>query len=248
MNNFNQTSKKLTLSVLISTFVLAFAKSAQAAPINLVQFGQCVKIESFEGLSPKRNTPLVDNELGYLRPGANRPLRFKSGVTLTNPIPNNFGGAAGVLIGDWSIGRVDFALGENGRIASVAVVPEGSAYIALNSNPGPIEFTFASDMLRVGALVTGGSEGGSIVMSAYDASGNLLETTTISTVTVSNWGSNFVGLENSTGIRKVTFANSNPGIGFNTLVLDKLAFESLSEARETKICKFKNSIGDAETQ
>ena len=220
------------------------ANDAQADPISTSEFGSSAIVESFEGLSPGTIIPqIVDT--GVLKPGVNGPFTFNSGVTLTGPIPNEPPpSAAGIEVGDFSIGDASFGLGENGQITSADDVPDGSAYLALNADPGPIEFTFNSDMLRVGALVTGGR--GFIILSAFDASGHLLETVSVSKVNVSNWRSNFVGLENSAGIRKITFSDSDVGSGFNTLVLDRLTFEPIASVVEVAIDikpgSFPNSI------
>ena len=82
-----------------------------------------------------------------------------------------------------------------------------------------MEFTFASDILRVGGFVTDAGYGNPITLSAFDALNNLLETVNISGVNVANWGSNFLGLENSDGIRKITIRG-------DYTVLDKLTFEA----------------------
>jgi hypothetical protein len=139
---------------------------------------------------------------------------------LTGPVPNP-GLSDGVIIGDYSFSPgISFGLVTNGTITSAADVPFGDAFIALNAfaTSGPIEFTFASDMLRVGAYVTGSQ--GNITLSAYDAGGILLESTSIASVDKSLWGNNFIGLEDITGIRKVTFSGDFE-------VLDGLAFESV---------------------
>ncbi|MCP2729435.1 PEP-CTERM sorting domain-containing protein [Limnofasciculus baicalensis] len=117
-------------------------------------------------------------------------------------------------------------MNSNGDIGSASNVPDGNAYLGFNSDSsqGLVEFTFASDILRVGGLVTAANYGGApanniISLSAFDALNNLLETVTISGVNVSNWGSNFLGLENSGGIRKITISG-------DYTVLDKLTFEA----------------------
>ncbi len=88
----------------------------------------------------------------------------------------------------------------------------------------PVEFYFTADQLRVGALVSGNT--GSSILSAYDASGSLLETVSVPNVNILNWRSNCIGLENKAGIRKVTFLNSAAGTGAaSKLVLDRLTLE-----------------------
>jgi PEP-CTERM motif len=212
-----------TLSVAAGAACLALSTTgaAQAFQINSSAFGSGAVVESFEGLSVGPN--VIGNPfLGYLYPGVNSPFTFASGVTLTGPIPNSL---SGVLVGDFSLGVAFFSLDSNGFIGSASNVPDGTAYLgSINlSNQGSIEFTFASDILRVGGFVTdtlGSFPGNNIItLSAFDALNNLLETVSISGVNVSNWGSNFLGLENSGGIRKIT-------INGDFTVLDKLTFEA----------------------
>jgi hypothetical protein len=73
-------------------------------------------------------------------------------------------------------------------------------------------------MTRVGAFVAGAA-GSTITLEAYDALGNLLESMTIASPTVAAWGSSFVGLERSEGIRRVVFRGADFG-------LDGLTFEA----------------------
>jgi hypothetical protein len=210
------------------------SKSAQAVQIGLQNFGSNAILESFEGLSSSENKPLLENESGVLKLGVDgQPIVFGSGVVLTGPLPSELPPSAiGIQLDDWSIGRASFGLGENGQITSVADVPDGTAYLALDVISGPIEFTFPFDVFRVGALVTGASftPGGSatpINLSAFDSKGNLLETVTIGSVKVSDWRNNFLGLESATGIRKVTFSGGRVN-GESYLVLDRLTFETQS--------------------
>ena len=67
---------------------------------------------------------------------------------------------------------------------------------------------------------------GFVTLSAFDKSGGLLQTLTLTKGSASNWATTFIGLERSEGIRTVTFSDSNIGSGFNALVVDKLTFET----------------------
>jgi hypothetical protein len=176
-------------------------------------------VESFEGLSAGPNITQPYASYGYLEPGVVSPFTFASGVTLTSPIPNP-GIGTGVIIGDWAIGSSGFGLGSNGSV-SAADVPSGTAYIALDdpATSGPMEFTFASDVFSVGALVTAAS--GDITLSAFDSLGNPLGTASVASVYVTNWGSNWLGFASGTGIRKVQFNG-------DFLVLDDLTFDGVS--------------------
>jgi hypothetical protein len=220
----NKAYKILVLSALPFTVAAMQPKPAQAVQISQDNFGSGAIVESFEGLSPGLNLTLQGNDVGLLNPGVIEPFTFESGVTLT-------GSVIGVLIGDWSIGRAYFGLGENGFVDSAADVPDGSAYLAINFG-SVVEFTFPSDILRVGGLVTSsalnaGDLGSPINLSAFDEFGTLLETVTIPNVNVSDWGSNFLGLENAAGIRRVTFSPTPTNVG-SYLVLDRLTFEPIS--------------------
>jgi len=145
------------------------------------------------------------------------PFAFGSGVTLTGPIPNP-GLHSGAIVGDFVIDPASFSLVGNGDITSAAQVPFGSAYLAMDdpTDPVPIELSFATSMLRVGAYVTGAS--GAITLTTFDTVGAVIESTTLSSVTVSQWGDNFIGLENTSGIAKVQFSG-------DYIVLDGLTFE-----------------------
>ncbi len=221
-------------SFLIASLILIFSAAdigtIHATPIGRDTFGSEAVVESFEGLSPGANSPQLPDR-GFLKPGVIGQFSFRSGATLTGPIPNPGVGAtgdnaAGVLVGDFSIGPAVFGLGVNGIITSANDIPDGTAFLALDAHPGPIEFTFASDMVRVGALEAGGPPG-FVTLSAFDGSGRLLEAVTLPKASQTEWATTFIGLENAAGIRKVTFSDSTINTGFNTLVLDDLIFEPL---------------------
>lgn len=207
--------RKTAICLLVAGVALTWIQPVSADVALIGDFGVGASVESFEGLSPGPN--ITSAGFGYLQPGVLSSFTFTSGATMTSPIPNP-GVFFGALIGDWSLGQADFGLLDNGIILSAADVPFGNAFIALDNfaEGGPIEFTFAEDMLRVGASVTGTP--GTIEMKAYDASATLLETRTISSVPVGSWGTNFLGIENAAGIRSVTF-------GGDFEVLDGLKFE-----------------------
>ena len=218
-----------SLIFLLLFYASAVTSNLHAAPIGKDAFGLRATVEGFEGLSPAANSPQVVGT-GFLKPGVIGPFTFASGATLTGPVPNpGLGmGAVGVLVGDFSLGASGFGLGENGRIDSANDVPHGTAFIALNAHPGPIEFTFPFDLIRVGAFEAG--DAGFVTLSAFDASGRLLETLTLAKSSEAHWTTTFIGLENAAGIRKVTFTDSTSNTGFNALVLDDLTFEPLAAA------------------
>ena len=214
--------KRLKLVVATAVLLLATAPVAMAIPVGIGAFGPGTTVESFEGLAAAIGPNLAVNS-NYFEPGVTDPYTFASGVTLTDPIPNpGVFSAEGILIGDFAYAAyVTFGLTGNGFIGSAADVPFGSAYLGLNGTAaavGPIEFTFASDMLRVGAYVTGTP--GNITLTAYDQFGGLLESTSLATINVALWGNNFIGLENVAGIRSIEFS------GADYAVLDGLSFEA----------------------
>jgi len=204
---------------------------SKAMPIGSGAFGPTAVVESFEGLSVSPN--LVNPFDGFLNPGVLGPFTFASGVTLTEPIPNVSGNAV-LLIGDFALGSASFGLGTNGVVLA-STVPFGSAYMGLNTTGRFIEFTFSSDMIRVGAFVTADQSFTEpprppITISAFDASGALLETTSVPRVDVSQWGSNFLGIEDISGIRRIRFQTEVLTTGGSLVpgpfVLDGLTFEA----------------------
>ena len=76
----------------------------------------------------------------------------------------------------------------------------------------------ASSPTEVGPVLKAIVDNACEVCDAYDAAGMLLESVTIGTVPVANWGNNFFGLERSEGIRSVVFSGADFGI-------DGLTFE-----------------------
>jgi len=240
----NKVYKLLTLSTLPFTLAAMLVEPAQAVQITLNNFGSSAIVESFEGLSPRANLILSD-DYGIFYPG--ELFTFESGVTLTESelilgegVTIDDFNSFGVTVNDFSIGFSSFGLGPTGVVDSTADVPDGSAYLAFSShstsalNFSTFGFTFPSDMLRVGGLITSASSFSlPITLSAFDASGTLLETVSIPNVPVSDWASNFLGIENTAGIRRVTF--SSPPSDFTPLnlttrftVLDRLTFEPIS--------------------
>ena len=146
-------------------------------------------------------------------------------MTLTSPVPNPGTLSNGAFVHDFSLpAGASNNWGANGSVASAANVPFGSAYLGAFDNLNgatvltSIALDFGSDMLRAGAYVTGAA-GTQVRIDVYDAVGLLLETAVIGTVPVASWGSNFLGIEASAGIRRVVFS----GVDFG---LDGLTYEA----------------------
>ena len=202
---------------------------AQASLIGPGAFGAGATIESFEGILP--NTPI--NGTGSLEFNNNVTIgngaatTFASGVTFTAPLIT--GGSfwnGDPFISDFRFSSaVTNGWSGTGNVTP-AVVPDGTAWIgAWQQTPfyegtRDLEFSFATPVVRAGGYVTGPA-GYLITMKAYDASGNLLDTQTISPGSVQNWGNNFLGIQvgNTDLIKTVVFSNVDIGV-------DKLTFES----------------------
>lgn len=207
--------KSLVVSIASTGFiVLATAQTAISAQIGISAIGANAIVEGFEGLSTGSNVYLDDN---IFTPGINSPYTFSSGVTLTDPIPNPpFSG--GVIVVDFSLGEDTlFGLGDNGNVDNTSKVPGGTAFLASGSTNGSFSLTFSSPVFQVGGIVDSASD--KITLSAFDTFGNLLETVSVGSVPVANWSNNFLGIQNTAGISKVTF--SAP-----FLVLDSLTFNN----------------------
>ena len=210
--------------LLPSLWIAALASGpALATSIGPGAFGAGKVVESFEGLKPGPNITLALG-VSLLAPGTVSAFSFASGVALTSPIPNPGVFSDGAFVHDFSLGS-DVTNNWGGtRVLNGATssnIPFGTAYIGAfdpGAGTASIEFTFASDMARVGAYVTGVT-GGTVMMKVYSASGTLLESGSISTVDLPQWRSNFLGIQNLAGIRRVVF--SGPDFG-----LDGLTFEA----------------------
>lgn len=198
--------------------------SAAATSINPSAFGSGAVIESFEGVvlgSNVRQSPFAN----ILEPGLSGSYTFASGIILTAPVPNPGTLSNGAFIHDFSLpAGATNGWGANGSVSSAANVPFGTAYLGAFDNLSgatvPTSFTldFGSDMLRAGAYVTGAA-GSTVKIDVYGVLGNLLESATISTVPVASWNSNFLGIQSTSGIRRMVFSGVDFGI-------DGLTFEA----------------------
>jgi len=212
----------IALGLLLAPF------SARATQISLSDFGPLAVTESFEGITD------VDPNVGstsfptVLEPAIVSPYLFSSGATLFNaPNPGIFND--GPFIHDFSLGSgPSNDWGANGSVSSAADVPSGSAYLGVFDSPSPptndvsLDFRFSEDMVRVGAVATG-AEARTVTLEVYDASDLLLESLTLNTVDVSQWDTNFLGIERSEGIRRAVF--SGPDFGMDDLTFEVLAPE-----------------------
>jgi hypothetical protein len=216
--------QRLKPLALCALALLAMADSAAAFTITPAAFTGAQTVESFEGLVVGPNVG-ASGFSGIVEPGKTGAFTFGSGVTLTSPVPNPGTLANGVFVHDFAIGTgTSNNWGANGAVSSAANVPFSTGYLGAfdnltgATNPVSFSLTFASDMHRVGAYLTG-APGLLLRMDAYSASGTLLESATIGTVPVASWTNNFLGIERSEGIRRVVFSGADFG-------LDGLTFEA----------------------
>jgi len=222
--------KKLFLiGICIPCLFLFSSNQVQANQIGDSVFGASTIMESFEGLTTGSNIEgSISYGSQYLVPGTNTSFTFASGVTMTSPIPNPNNGSI-VLIGDFNLGNAGWGLEGNGVISSASDIPFGSAYLGIGFTKSYVEFTFPSDMLRVGIYTTD-VDGVNVVMDAYNAGGTFLESYNIASVQVSSWGNNFLGIENIGGIRKIRLYDTGQDPDHIVPVFDGLKFEPMSGA------------------
>jgi hypothetical protein len=191
--------------------------SAAAIPITPSAFDSSAIVEGFEGVVVGPNVA-QSAFTNIVEPGIVASYTFASGATLIAPVPNPGTLSNGVFVHDFSLPMgASNNWGANGSVASALDVPFSTAYLAAFDNIGgatvPTSFTldFGSDMLLVGAYVTGAA-GATVLMTAYDAFGGVLESLQVNTVPVPAWGTNFLGIGNASGIRRVVFSGVDFGI------------------------------------
>jgi hypothetical protein len=194
------------------------ASPAGAARISPFGFSGVNRIEGFEGLAPGPNVGVQLGLDGVYLPGTAGAYTFASGVTLTGPNVDVFPGDA--FVHDFRSGSPppnDW--GANGRVDSADDVPVGTAYLAVfqaGTQMSAIEFRFAEAQYRVGAFVNG-DFGTTVTLEVYDVNGVLLESATVGSGPVDEWGTNFVGIERPEEIWRVVFRGHDFG-------LDQLVF------------------------
>ena len=193
---------------------------------STLNFGAGTVTQGFEGITPgSTNTSTLYNT-SWFNINITPPYNFGNGVTLKAPPAVTYDvNNAGPYIHDWTYGAgtTDW-LGSNGNIGGA---PFGNAYLGIwrETSYGPFNLTFKfdQDVTRAGAYFTGWpeAESGTYYLRALDASGNELESYTITTVNVNNWATNFVGIERSAGFRQLEFYNPTYG----QTVLDNVMFQ-----------------------
>ncbi len=210
------------------------AGSAGAVPITPADFGGTQSVENFEGIAIGPN--VAGSGFGNIvLPGSAGSYTFASGVTLLGPNPGLF--ANGAFLHNAGAAGPANGWGTNGTVNSAASVPDpwglaSSTYLGVFDSLGAgsvvLDLSFASDVHQVGAWVAG-MAGTQITLEVYDASNVLLESTTLPAPSVAAWGTGFLGLERTEGIRRVVFRGSDFGI--DGLTFDATPLTPLPEAR-----------------
>jgi hypothetical protein len=200
------------------------AEPLLAAPIGTSAFSGTQTVENFEGMAVGANVGATAFA-NIFSPGVSGPYTFSTGIVLNGTNPGLF--ANGAFVHDAALAGAVNNWAANGSVGNAAQVPDpwglpSSSYLgafdSLGTGSALLDISFTQDMTRVGAFVAGAA-GSTITLEAYDALGNLLESMTIASPTVAAWGSSFVGLERSEGIRRVVFRGADFG-------LDGLTFEA----------------------
>jgi hypothetical protein len=211
-------------AILAAACCALVAAAAHAAPITPAAFTGARVVENFEGIGAGPNVA-TSAFANILLPGSVSAYTFASGVTLLGPNPGLF--ANGAFLHDAGAAGATNGWGANGSVGSAAQVPDpwglpSSTYLGVFDNLAVgnvmLDLYFSVDMHRVGAWVAGFA-GTTITIETYDATNALLESLTIAAPSVAAWGSSFLGLERSEGIRRVVFRGSDFGI-------DGLSFDS----------------------
>ena len=222
-------AKVIVLSVLVLIICLPGIAAATYTS-STANFGAAIT-QGFEGITPgSTNTSSLYNG-SWFNINITPPYVFGNGATLSAPPAVNYSiDNAGPYIHDFYYGAgiqdvLGFPAGSgNGIIGSA---PFGNAYLGIwrDTSYGPFSliFKFDQNVTRAGAYFTGWPEGesGTYYLRALDASGNVLESYTISTVNVSTWATNFVGVERAAGFRQLEFLNPTYG----QTVLDNVMFQ-----------------------
>jgi hypothetical protein len=215
------------IMVLALGLVICLPEVALADLINSTSgFSSSAVIEGFEGISPNGpNTGPVGNE-NYFAIATTGPYSFGSGVSLTTLNPTAANWPYGPYIHDFNLkdpntgNNYEYYAG-NGNIVSSADMAFGTAYLGIWQQGYHLTFTFDEEVSSAGFYLTGWQ--GTYRLRALDAAGNELEGYNVSTVHVSNWADNFVGIEILSGFSQLDLSyvgggDYNPGV-------DNLTFE-----------------------
>ena len=215
------------------TLLVSFSAASASLAVSIAPsaFTGAQAVENFESITAGVNVG-ASAYANIVLPGTTGDYTFASGITLRGPNPGLF--AAGAFVHDAALAGASNNWGTNGSVNNGAQVPDpwgssSTAYLGAFSNTGSaiIDIAFTSDMSRAGAWVAGAA-GSTITVEAYDASNQLLESLTIASPSVAAWGTSFIGLARSEGIRRLVFRGADFG-------LDGLTFEAASSVAEPSV-------------
>lgn|GEM_PF-3655089 len=211
--------KPISKSFYLLLFYLFTSYASYGQCVNTPSFGSSAVTESFElpssastssTLGPQYRVPIV-------------PCRFYSGVILTTPDPNTEEQC--VLKADFLDGNASWDFCNSSVTASD--VPEGTAYLAVNSETAVLSFTLPVISSKVGLYVEGtdvceisGTTSNTIILTAYDAFNRAIgNCRTLVTGIAANWKDHFIGFNSATSdIAKITITGPY-------IVIDKLTFD-----------------------
>jgi hypothetical protein len=211
---------------LAAAAVALFAQPALAVSITPAAFTAAKVVESFEGIGAGTNVGSTAYA-NIFSPGVSGPYTFASGMILGGTNPGLF--QNGAFLHDAAIAGASNGWGTNGTVSTAAQVPDPwgvasseylGAFDSLGTGSAVIDISFTTDMRRVGAWVAGAA-GSNVTLDVYSAANVLLESVTIAAPTVASWGSSFLGIERSEGIRRIVFRGADFGI-------DGVTFEAAS--------------------
>jgi hypothetical protein len=132
------------------------------------------------------------------------------------PIPNN-SILFPVLVSDWHLGNATWGLFGNGKVQQ-GDVPDGTAYIGSQGfDSAALDFGLPGKVYTVGAYVDSAPLN-QIILTAYDANGNVIGSNLVNDVHVSDWGKNYVSVSTQVPIARVDFSA-------DMIILDKLSFD-----------------------
>jgi hypothetical protein len=228
---------KLLMALALGALLCMPGMSFDSLITDTSSFGPGYQVESFEGVTPAgSNTGSVTYE-NYFAVGTTGPYTFASGVTLSAPIPASNFESGGPYIHDFAIkatnspgNQDDF--GSNGALSQSTQMPAGfgTAYIAVyRTDNTHFTFTFPADVVRAGFYLTGYPCDSTYQYSlrALDAGGNVLESYAVNSATVTNWATNFVGIQLLSGFRSLDIVGSGQQWTANNAALDMLTFQPL---------------------
>jgi hypothetical protein len=173
---------------------------AHAAPIGIGDLTGSETVEGFEGLATDAN---LTTWFGGWRTPVDGYV-FPSGVIFDSMAPPNSNGD--IIIGDTTIGGVQFGTSDGGLFPAFGVPPGGTAFIADDGPGEDMSFILPENVDLVGMYVVGTD---ALTINVYDSANVLLETAFFASPgTIATWATNFVGIK-TPGIRRVEFITAN---------------------------------------